>query len=113
MTVPSPSTISPSLVRGPWGHERGNCGSPAFIVSDGDGINDVCDYCPDFDDRFGQDFDGDLLGNCDNCSHRYNPHQEDLDEDGVGDVCDNCLHRENPLQEDSDEDGVGDACDAR
>ena len=34
----------------------------------------------------------------------------DTDGDGVPDVCDNCMGVRNPHQQDSDEDGVGDHC---
>lgn len=48
----------------------------------------------------------------DNCPRKYNPHQEDLDQDAIGDVCDNCPRVRNPTQEDTDNDSVGDACDS-
>ena len=72
------------------------------------------------------DSDGDgVPDNTDNCPNTYNPDQADSDGDGVGDACeggedsdgdgvpdesDNCPHTYNPDQADSDGDGVGDAC---
>ncbi len=47
----------------------------------------------------------------DNCPFVYNPMQEDLDNDTVGDVCDNCTAVFNPDQTDTDGDGIGDVCD--
>jgi len=47
----------------------------------------------------------------DNCPFVYNPMQEDLDNDTVGDVCDNCPAVFNPDQTDTDGDGIGDVCD--
>ncbi|MCP3934969.1 MAG: hypothetical protein GY708_06310, partial [Actinomycetia bacterium] len=57
--------------------------------SDGDGIPDELDNCPD-------DFNFDQL---------------DADLDNVGDVCDNCPEDPNPDQADSNGNGVGDVCD--
>jgi hypothetical protein len=60
----------------------------------------------------------------DNCPFDYNPDQDDLDVDGIGDVCDddddddtipdavdNCPEIPNKLQMDQDGDHSGDACD--
>jgi len=86
---------------------------PADGDSDGDGIFDDCDNCPDLPNPCQEDGDVDGMGDvCDNCPEHHNPGQEDMDEDGVGDVCDNCPEVYNPGQEDCGGNGVGDACDA-
>ncbi|MBN2493341.1 MAG: thrombospondin type 3 repeat-containing protein [Deltaproteobacteria bacterium] len=64
------------------------CGSSTPADSDGDGVLDAEDNCP----------------------QKANPDQTDRDGDGVGDACDNCLEIPNPDQADSDSDGTGDAC---
>jgi len=71
------------------GSDDGNiyCFGPA-LDSDGDGIPDPEDNCPDI----------------------YNPDQNDLDTDGLGDLCDNCPDVYNPDQADSDGDGIGNIC---
>jgi len=80
--------------------------------SDGDGVSDPCDVCPDDFDPDQTDSDGDLIGDlCDNCDFAGNAGQEDVDADGVGDACDNCQTEANFPQDDADGDGLGDACD--
>ncbi|MFO0634856.1 MAG: thrombospondin type 3 repeat-containing protein [Nannocystaceae bacterium] len=51
---------------------------------------------------------------CDNAPDYFNPHQEDLDGDGIGDVVDLCPTVPGPASNsaDSDKDGVGNECDS-
>ena len=58
--------------------------------SDGDGVPDNEDNCPDYN----------------------NPNQADADIDSIGDVCDNCPNHHNFNQADADGDGIGNVCDA-
>ncbi len=85
---------------------------PSNQDTDGDGILNANDNCPDTYNPGQEDGDSDGIGDvCDNCATIYNPGQADGDGDGVGDVCDNCPTTANTNQADGDADGVGDACD--
>ena len=56
--------------------------------SDGDGINDDTDNCPEIPNPDQIDSDGDGLGDvCDNCPEVFNPDQLDGNGNGVGDLC--------------------------
>ncbi len=107
---------------------------------DGDGVKDELDNCPTttqgkFKAKRGEInsvgcftcLDEDDDGVCDvadNCKFDPNHGQDDLDNDGQGDVCDgdldgdshlngldNCPFVENNIQSNYDQDGYGDACD--
>ncbi len=69
---------------------------------DSDGVPNVSDNCPDVPNPLQDDLDQDGLGDlCD----------ADDDGDGVPDTQDNCPRASNPSQTDSDGDGIGDVCD--
>ena len=93
--------------------------------SDGDGIPNISDNCPNISNPNQEDTDGDGVGNaCDNCSLISNPNQTDCNNNGIGDACDdpdqdcdgiydgvdNCPTIFNPYQIDQNVNGVGDAC---
>ena len=68
----------------PWGCDPCPIDNPDD--RDEDGICTSSDTCPD--DPY-NDSDGDeICGDVDNCPEDENPDQEDIDEDGIGDVCD-------------------------
>ncbi len=100
--------------------------------SDGDGVPNASDNCPDVSNPSQENNDNDELGDaCDNCPDTDNPLQEDGDTDNIGDACDtypndpdndsdgdgvggdidNCPDAYNPTQDNSDSDDLGDACD--
>jgi hypothetical protein len=86
--------------------------------SDGDGIPDDQDNCPDIPNgpEGGTCSAGTIgdpctsNGNC-GCLGECSNDQEDVDEDGVGDVCDNCPEFPNANQNNADGDDLGDTCD--
>ena len=58
------------------------------IDTDGDGVADDNDNCPDVPNVSQGDRDGDDVGDvCDNCADDFNPTQDDGNGNGVGDVC--------------------------
>ena len=92
--------------------------------TDGDGVCDLADDCPQVPNADQLDFNSDGVGDVcadddldgvlnseDNCPFAQNVDQADADGDARGDACDNCLATENFDQSDVDYDLVGDACD--
>jgi len=93
--------------------------------SDGDGLPNDQDNCPDVWNVDQVNSDGDAHGDvCDNCIYVDNDDQGDIDGDGTGDACDrdkdgdtvsntvdNCPATPNTDQANSDADSYGDACD--
>ena len=98
---------------------RASCdiSTPTDADSDGDGIADEADLCPDAYDPLQRDHDGDGGGDvCDpcplaadreTCSHTPG----DIDDDGFVTALDNCPWIYNADQLDSDGDSLGDVCD--
>ncbi len=83
------------------------------LDTDGDGVSDSFDNCPNTPNPGQEDADTDGIGDaCDNCPTIANANQLDADTDSVGDVCDNCPIVANPNQADTDGDNIGDACDS-
>jgi len=78
--------------------------------TDGDGVCDPDDTCPDDPNPDQEDADGDAVGDvCDDCP---DDPLNDADEDGYCSNDDNCPDESNAAQTDADADGIGDVCDA-
>ena len=106
--VPAPITEDQRGVARPQGT---NCDVGAFELiadSDGDGVNDDLDNCPDDANPAQTDSDGD--GGGDACDACVNDPDNDADSDGVCGDIDNCPLLSNPDQADVNMDGFGDAC---
>lgn len=89
-----------------------NVNAASMIDTDGDGVSDSSDNCPNSYNANQTDTDGDLIGDvCDNSPLVSNPDQLDNDGDHVGDISDNCPSVSNADQADDDQDGIGNACD--
>jgi cytosine/adenosine deaminase-related metal-dependent hydrolase len=99
-------------------------GVPKPTDSDGDGVENARDNCPDVANPFRPidgaeqaDADKDGIGDaCDVCPNDpaqacSRPLAGDLDGDGFANGLDNCPEVENPDQSDTDSDARGDACD--
>lgn len=95
---------------------------PPGVDTDGDGICDDVDSCPNEGNPLQLDSDDDGAGDaCDACDEDPDKTEEgicgcgvadiDSDEDGLLDCNDNCPTDSNVDQADADTDGVGDACD--
>lgn len=76
--------------------------------NDNDGIGNVCDATPDGDPIADQDSDG-IADNVDNCPAVANSDQADNDNDGIGNVCDSTPDGD-PIA-DQDSDGIADDVD--
>lgn len=139
--VDLPFTIIPDMVQDllPWTTADGWLVAPPDPDTDGDGVPNADDNCPDLQNPEQTDTDLDAHGDAcdadddndgvtdagDDCPFLSNPGQIDLDGDGLGDPCDedldgdghlnaadNCPASPNAYQDDTDADLAGDACDA-
>ena len=94
-------------------------GEPTAGDSDGDGVSDGDDNCPNIFNPQQGDLDEDGTGDsCDECPYAEDPTNcpkpdpDDRDADGISNLDDNCPDNPNTDQADADGDGIGDVCDA-
>ncbi|TLU65287.1 PHB depolymerase family esterase [Thalassotalea litorea] len=80
------------------------------LDSDGDGVADSLDNCPNAANANQADNDNDGIGNV--CDSTPDGNILDADNDGVNDSIDNCPNTANADQADNDNDGIGNVCDA-
>ncbi len=104
MNIPCISLLVGQLiVFGAQTPRDGSDGTLAAADTDGDGVVDGIDNCPQNANAPQGDVDGDGFGDlCDT----------DADQDRIPNVADNCPMVPNPNQTDMDGNGLGDACDA-
>ncbi|MFQ6611130.1 MAG: T9SS type A sorting domain-containing protein [Fidelibacterota bacterium] len=62
-------------------------------------IQNLLDDCTECNASADNDEDG-ILNDMDNCPDDFNPDQEDVDDDGIGDVCDSCFNMPGDLNDD-------------
>ena len=117
------------------GSSVGTYVEPDTTDSDGDGVTDYYDTCPNTpygaqvdtfgceiedddtgdgsdDNNTGSDSDGDGVNDSsDNCPNSYNPNQADNDNDGYGNVCDSTPDGNVTTTPDADGDGIADSSD--
>jgi hypothetical protein len=123
----NPISNTSTKLHGIWGSQGnsflavGDLGTILQFDSDGDGVPDYQDNCPNNCNTEQLDADNDAIGDvCDStqgcggcggvqCEQECSP--PDIDSDGIPDFRDNCPTVSNSAQTDTDHDSLGDACD--
>lgn len=94
------------------GTYRNQFSVPVIFDTDGDGVVDSADNCPNAANSTQADADGDGLGDACDSTPNGVVVVVDTDADTVADASDNCPDVANATQVDADGDGIGDACDS-